>query len=294
MIEQGRFSLNRIVYPRLDIAGFFELASRLGIRKVELRNDIPGGILDGQSPEQVRTLAKKNSVKIITINALQNFNNASQLPELLGELTELLKVAVSVECEAVILCPSNSKSDRRSREQILEETVGALKTFRPYFEESGLFGYLEPLGFMNCSLRSLADAMNAIRESRGKNYKIVYDTFHHFIGPDTAATIEKGYDVSYTGLVHVSGVTSQVSPDQYTDDVRVMLGPEDRIGNIKQIALLDKLGYRGNISFEPFSKEVHELDIRGIEETIRQSVKFIQNMADRPASVSRASSPGTT
>jgi 2-keto-myo-inositol isomerase len=283
MIEQGRFALNRSVYPRLNIEGFFELAARLGIHKVELRNDHPAGILDRLSPQEVRSLATKNGLQIITINALQNFNNASQLPELLSELKELLQVAAAIKGEAIILCPSHSRPDPRSRELIFQETVGALKVFRPYFEESRVLGYLEPIGLTDCSLRSLVDAMNAIRESGGTCYKIVFDTFHHFTGPDTAATVEKEYDVSYTGLVHVSGVTSHASPDQYTDDARVMLSPEDRIGNVEKVALLEKLGYCGNISFEPFSREVHELDVRGIEEAIRRSISIIQNITDHPA-----------
>lgn len=286
--------MNRSVYPHLDVAGFFELAYRLGIRKVELRNDIPGGILNGRSPQELMALAKKNNIKIIAINSLENFNVASKLPDLLRELAELLKVATSIECNALLLCPSHSDSDRRSREQILEETVGALRAFRPYFEETQAFGYVEPIGVKNCSLRSLVDAMSVVRESGGECYKIVYDTFHHVTGPDTASTIEKEYDVSCTALVHASGVTRRISPDQMTDGLRGLPGPEDEIGNIRQIALLEKLGYRGNISFETFSKELHELDIRGIEETIRQSVKFIQTMVDRPPSLSRESAHGTS
>ena len=294
MIEQSRFALNRSVYPNLDVAGFFELASRAGIQKVELRNDIPGGILDGRSPQELMALAKKNNIKVIAINSVENFNVASMLPELLRQVEELVKVAGSIECEAILLCPSHSESDRRSREVIFQETVGALKALRPLLEPSKMFGFVEPIGTKECSLRSLKDAMNAIRESGGKCFKTVVDTFHHFTGPDTAATIEKELDVSSIGLVHASGVTSGMAPDLYTDAIRVLPGPDDRIDNVSQIALLERLGYHGNISFETFSKELHKLDIRGIEEAIRQSVKFLQNFADQPANLSRQTAHGTS
>ncbi len=281
MIAQDRFALNRSVYPRLDIAGFFELASRLGIRKVELRNDLPGGILDGRSAKEVSSLAKTHSIQVVTINALQNFNSAARLPALRRELDELLKVAASIECEAIILCPRHSQADGRSHDIVFKETVEALKAFRTQFEASGVLGYVEPIGLEDCSLRSLPEAVRAIRESGGACYRIVYDTFHRFTGPDTAEIVEKEYDVSYTGLVHVSGVSRRPSGDRYTDDLREMLGAEDAIGNVEQIALLEKRGYRGNISFEPFSPAVHALDVAGIEKAIRQSVQILQ--AGRPA-----------
>jgi 2-keto-myo-inositol isomerase len=283
MIQQDRFALNRSVYPHLDVAEFFALASRLGIHKVELRNDIPGGVLNGRSPEELMALAKKHGIKIIAINSVENFNVASHLPDLLRQLPELLKVATSIQADALLLCPSHSESDRRSRAQIAEETVGALKALRPYFEESKVFGYVEPIGFKECSMRSLLDAMKAIRESGRTCYKITYDTFHHVTGPDTRATIEKEYDVSCTGLVHASGVTGPTPPDQYTDGMRAMPGPGDKIDNVGQISLLEKLGYRGDISFETFSPELHKLDVRSLEDTIRKSVQYLQKMTDGPA-----------
>lgn len=281
MIAQDRFALNRSVYPRLDIAEFFALASSLGIHKVELRNDLPGGILDGRTPREVSSLAKSNRIKIITINALQSFNSAARLPALRLELKELLEIATSIECEAIILCPTHSQADSRSRDVVFQQTVDALKAFRPQFEASGVLGCVEPIGLADCSLRSLIEAVRAIRESEGTSYRIVYDTFHSYTGPDTAEIVEKDYDVSLTGLVHVSGVSRRRSSARYTDDLREMLGAEDAIGNVEQITRLEKLGYRGNISFEPFSPEVHRLDREGIEKAIRQSVGILQGCGDR-------------
>jgi len=223
MIAQDRFALNRSVYPGPDIAGFFELASQLDIRKVELRNDHPGGILDGRSPTQVDSLARAHRVRVITINALQDFNVGARLPALRLELEGLLEVAASIACEAIILCPSHSLADGRSRDIAFRETVDALKAFRPLFEASGVKGYVEPIGMKDCSLRSIIEATRAIRESGGGCFRTVYDTFHHFTGPDTDETIEKKYDVAFAGLVHVSGVSRANTPSP-TKKLRVGCG----------------------------------------------------------------------
>jgi 2-keto-myo-inositol isomerase len=284
MIDQNRFALNRSVYPRLDLAGFFELASRVGIQKVELRNDLSTGIIDTHSAEEVRSLEQKFNIRTITINRLPEFNAASPPPQLFAELKALLNLAVAISCDAIILVPTRSNSDTRSREQVFQDTVKALKNFRPFFEQSGVFGYIETLGFSDCSLRSLVDAMMAIRESGGTHYKVTYDTFHHYLGPDTPASIQQAFDVSYLGLVHVSGVTHDAPPGQLTDSHRVMVDAGDKLGNIRQLALLEKLGYRGNISFEPFAREIQELDLHRVEEVIRESLAFIQNMTGRTVS----------
>ena len=50
MIERSRIGLNRVIYPRLNLANFFKFTADLGVSKVELRNDLPGkGIIDAGS-----------------------------------------------------------------------------------------------------------------------------------------------------------------------------------------------------------------------------------------------------
>ena len=61
-------------------------------------------------------------------------------------------------------------------------------------------GFVEPLGFAECSLRSKKMAIQAIRESGQDVYRLVHDTFHHFLGPDDRIFPAE------TGIVHISGV----------------------------------------------------------------------------------------
>ncbi|MCG2821676.1 MAG: TIM barrel protein, partial [Candidatus Atribacteria bacterium] len=143
------------------------------------------------------------------------------------------------------------------------------------FKDSGMQGYLEPLGFEECSLRSIVTAMRAIQESGYPVYKIVQDTFHHHIGPDTFDTIENDYDISYTGLVHISGVECNLPVGEYRDNHRILVSEQDKLQTKEQIALLLKLGYAGNISFEPFSQKVQEMEIEKIKSAIDHSIEYI-------------------
>jgi len=195
--------------------------------------------------------------------------------ETIKELKKLINLSLSIGCKAIVLCPNNDVNDKRGSEEIFEETVKALKSFGPLFQDSGMRGYLEPLGFKESSLRSLVTAMKAIQESNYSVYKTVHDTFHHYIGPDTFDTIKNDYDISYTGLVHISGVESNVPVEEYRDNHRVLVTEQDRLQTKKQIELLLKLGYAGNISFEPFSEKIQEMEIEKIKSAINHSIECI-------------------
>ena len=282
MLDKSRFALNRIIYPKAKLEDFFQLASDLGLHKVELRNDLEDphdltdrGIIDDYEPEQVRELLEDYSLKVLTINALQKFNFASLLSKLTEELKELIALARSIKCEAIVLCPSNDPNDRRDEDRIFSETITALKTFGPLFIDSGLLGYVEPLGFPESSLNSIAAVRKMIQEAGFSIYKIVHDTFHHYIGPDTSSTLKNDYDISYTGLVHISGVEEPKSAAGYRDDQRVIVTYRDRLNSREQIGLLLSLGYQGDISFEPFSREVQNLRPGELKAALEASINYI-------------------
>jgi 2-keto-myo-inositol isomerase len=276
MMERSRFSLNRIIYPDLNLEDFFKFTADLGLNKVELRNDLPGKeVIDTYSPEEIKDLLKKYGIEILTINALQKFNLGVVLQQAIKELKELINLSLSIGCKAIVLCPNNEVNDRRNSKEIFKETVGALKSFAPLFEESNLLGYVEPLGFKESSLSSLVTAMNAIKEAGCPNYKIVHDTFHHYIGPDTFDIIEDKYNLSYTGLVHISGVESVIPTEQYRDNHRILVSVQDRLKSKEQIELLIKLGYNGDISLEPFAKEVQKMEREEIKSAIDKSIGYI-------------------
>ncbi|UCF96320.1 MAG: TIM barrel protein [Spirochaetaceae bacterium] len=260
MLQRAQISLNRIAYPNIDLKEFLALAHELDLRMVELRNDLPGGgIIDDMEPEEVLELAARFELSIVTINALQKFNLLDHLPAALRELEVLLDLAVAIRCPAIVLCPLNDSADTRDAQQRYEETVRCLQAFQPMFADTSLMGYVEPLGFSESSLSSLISAQTAIRESGASCYRIVYDTFHHFIGPESAEQLGTKLDIGLIGLIHASGVTADLPRSQYRDEHRGFITPEDRFENLEQIESLLKRGFSGTVSLEPFSTLVQKL-----------------------------------
>jgi 2-keto-myo-inositol isomerase len=259
-----RFALNHMAAPQLALAEFFALANRTGLRDVEIRNDIVDRpILDGTAASAVETAAKAAGVTILTINALQRFNDWNRERE--REAIALADYARACGAGAIILVPVNDGSGQADgdRQRNVRRALGALK---PILDDRGILGLVEPLGFAACSLRFKSEAAAAI-DATGGGFRLVHDTFHHHLAGEVETF------PALTGLVHISGVDDPtLAIGDMRDANRVLVGPADRVDNIAQIRALRAAGYAGPISFEPFAAELRTL--RDPAAAIRASMDF--------------------
>lgn len=263
-----KFALNHMTAPTMPIADLFDFALSLGIDAVEIRNDLAGNaILDGTKPGEIRKLAEDRGIEIISINALQRFNEWTE-PRA-READELVAYARDCGAKALVLVPKNDGTGRAEgrRQQNLREALAALK---PLLQEAGVTGLVEPLGFTICSLRSKQEAAEAIEAVDGTGaFKLVHDTFHHHLAGEAALF------PAMTGLVHMSGVTDPaVSVADMRDSHRVLVDDDDRLDTVGQIRALRAASYGGPLSFEPFAPSVHALTDPGA--AVRESIDYIR------------------
>ena len=269
MATEIRFALNHMAAPKLRLGAFFALARKLGITEVEIRNDLAGNaILDGTSPADVKAAAAAEGVTIISINALQRFNEWTSERE--AEAIQLADYARGCGARTLVLVPKNDGTGRANGERQGNLRV-ALKALAPLLQARGLIGLVEPLGFEICSLRLKSEAAEAIKATGGQGvFRLVHDTFHHHL----AGEGEMFPDM--TGLVHISGVSDRsVAVPDMRDSHRVLVDAQDRLDNIGQIRALMAAGYTGPLSFEPFASEVHALS--SAEPALRTSMEFIRS-----------------
>ncbi|MGA2380212.1 MAG: TIM barrel protein [Spirochaetia bacterium] len=277
MIEKKRFALNRIACPSLDLEDFFRFTTDLGLSKVEIRNDLPGGaVIDGVPPAKAVELAQRHGIRILSINALQKFNLKAVQAKNQADLEKLLELASALHCTAIVMCPNNDTQDHRDARTRVEETVAALKAFGPSFTKRGIQGWVEPLGFAESSLASIVVAGETIKRSGFDCYRIVYDTFHHYLGPDTEGDIDGAFASLQAGLIHVSGVEASIPREKCRDEHRVLLSPADRMGSREQIARMVTHGYMGDISFEPFSPEVQRMRRSELAAAVKSSIEYLR------------------
>ncbi|CAB1227547.1 TIM barrel protein [Serratia liquefaciens] len=275
-IAPDRFCINRKIAPNLDLEQFFSLVKKCGLNKVELRNDMPSGkVTDNLSNDQLNALAEKYGIEIVTINALGMFNLLDDQAALLKNAEALLSQAQAIRSKALVLCPHCSAGDNRSEEQKKTDTLAALKLLAPLFRQYGVQGYVEPLGFGISSLRSSLLTQSLIRDS-GAPYKIVLDTFHHYLSDVTQPEFDAQIQIDGIGLVHLSGVEDLRAKSALSDEERIMLSDKDRLESKKQVQNLERLGYTGIYAFEPFSSQLDSWTAADIEREIRQSIALLQ------------------
>ncbi len=264
--------LNRIIHPRLTFQEFAVLATLCGCSHIELRNDLDGvGLYDNLTTVEALHILTENRLSLESINALQNFNDRTEMLQLRREeLRDLLEAARALNCRSIVLCPVNGLGVSEDLQQWDDQTRFALTSYGPLFEEYGMLGYVECLGFPQSSLRSKAKAVRAIEESGYSHcYKLVHDTFHHALAGEAELFPEQ------TGLVHVSGVLPNTHQKPLSDSDRVLVTPLDVLESKKQVQALLDGGYKGVISFEPFNSTIQQLDQEVLVEQVKESIAYL-------------------
>ncbi|WP_371356503.1 TIM barrel protein [Pseudomonas chlororaphis] len=258
MSQPLRFALNRMVAPRLSLPAFIELAVTLKADAIEIRNDLAGvEIEDGTPPQQLRQLCAAHGIQVLSINALYPFDVWND--ERRAQALKLAAYARDCGARGLVMCPLNDRADTRNEAERSAGLRTALTELAPILREHGILGFIEPLGFEECSLRRKRTAVEAIRAIGGLDvFRLVHDTFHHHLAG------EQEFFPELTGLVHISGVEDREAPlASIRDGHRVLVGEGDILGNAAQIETLLERGYSGHLSFEPFADSVHGLvDIR--------------------------------
>ncbi|SDU91716.1 TIM barrel protein [Pseudomonas mucidolens] len=270
MNKPMRFALNRMVAPGLSLPAFIDLAVTLKCAAIELRNDLAGiEIEDGTPATRVRELCEAKGITVLSINALYPFDVWND--ERRAQVVRLAAYARDCGAQGLVMCPLNDPADPRNDAQRAMGLRTALSELAPILREHGLLGFIEPLGFEECSLRRKRVAVEAIKAIGGLDvFRLVHDTFHHHLSS------EHEFFPELTGLVHISGVEDRDAPlSSIRDGHRVLVGEGDILGNAAQIETLLNTGYRGYLSFEPFAESVHGL--ADIQQALSASMAHLQN-----------------
>lgn len=247
------FALNHMTVARQGYRDVIELASELGCVGIEFRNDLAGPLFEGDVPEVVAKLTSDAGLRILGLSEVKMFNVWSA--DKAQEAEALMRIAQAIGAESISLIP---RCDGHGCGEVERQSNlrTALTELLPMLDDFNLTGLIEPLGFAHSSLRLKSEAVAAVSEIGGESrFKLVHDTFHHYLAE------EEDLFPNATGIVHVSGVEDRsLSKNDIGDEHRVLVGENDILGNVEQVSALVAQGYRGPVSFEVFSPDIHALE----------------------------------
>ncbi|MEM7025479.1 MAG: TIM barrel protein [Pseudomonadota bacterium] len=260
------YAINHTVAPNKSITELIALAKTLELDAIELRNDLPGVSITDTTPELVRKEADAAGVHILSINALQRFNDWNDARA--AEARTLAAHARDCGAEMLVLCPVNEAGFMPSETDRSNALRGALRGLTPILEKADVLGVIEPLGFETSSLRFKSEAVEAIEDVEGNDrFRIAHDTFHHYLVGEPHLLPD------WTALVHLSGVDVEMPLADLRDPHRTLIDAADQLGNLAQIYALLSGGYGGPFSFEPFSASIQNSD--DIVADLQRSMHFI-------------------
>lgn len=262
------FGLNHMAVRGLDVGAFCALASSLGCAGIEIRKDTSHENFTESLANKIAGTTVENGLNVIAVSEIGAFDDFND--QKFEEAKSLISIASQMGADAVSFIPRNDgfKSSASERKQNLKMI---LQKLQPVLSGAGIKGFIEPLGFESASIRFKSEVVEVIEELGFEDvFKIIHDTFHH------ALAGEGQVFASHTGLVHISGVEDQkIEFANMQDDDRVLVGAKDRLGNIEQLQELQAAGYKGPVSFEPFSPMVQNASDPKAE--LERSMKFIED-----------------
>lgn len=268
------FALNHMTTPRGSARDLLDMAGTLGCAGIELRNDLDGPLFDGETPEAFAERAADAGLQIYGLAEITRFNVT--LADNLAQAKALIATAARCSAQGVALIPQVSEGVMSGAEQ-RAALHAALLMLQPILEDHGVRGLIEPLGFVQSTLRHKADAM-AVLDALGRPacFGLIHDTFHHHIAGDTDIYPE------LTAVIHISGVSDpQPQAEEMTDAHRGLIGSDDRLGNVAQLRAFAQAGFSGPASFEAFAPDVHTMTDPAT--ALAGSIAFITSQLAAPA-----------
>lgn len=254
-------ALNHMTTPQLDWRAFVQLARDLGCIGVEFRNDI-GPLFEGDHPAEVGAELAAQGLRLLALAEVKRFNDWSA--DKAQELEALIAIAKACGAERISLIPRNDNVACTPEESRAACHI-ALQAILPILTHHDIDALVEPLGFASSSLRDKAILAEVIDDlGAGDRVAIVHDSFHHALA---------GFGPIFpelTGLVHISGITQPLALNDMRDAHRVLVDHDDLIANLGQLRALQRAGYKGPVSYEVFSPQIHALPdpARALRESI--------------------------
>lgn len=246
-------AINHVTTPDLSFDALIALARDLGCVGIEVRTDLKAALFDGQDPTLAGQVARDAGLEILALAEIKAFNDWSDAKAV--EADGLMAAASACGAQGISLIPRNDGLGLGNGERQANLRI-ALRELKPMLDAHGLLGFVEPLGFEHCSMQYKSEAVEIIEALNADHcFKLVHDTFHHHLAGGGPVFPD------HTGIVHVSGVAiAGIPAREMTDQHRLLVDGQDRLGSVHQVEALLASGYHGPISMEAFAPEVHALN----------------------------------
>lgn len=213
---------------------------------------------EGHSVGSLSALFRQAGVRPVSINSIEfiTFRSPEEYEAIRERCRSLCGSAASLGAEKIVVVPSPTPGGTSSRE-IEVESVRVLRDLSEVAAPYGIKLAFEFLGFGWCSVRTLGQCWQIVRETDRDNIGLVVDTCHFYAGGSSLEAIDP-VDPSKLFIFHVNDVESR--PKETIEDAHRLLPGEGVIPLDDILTHLKATGFDGLCSIELFRPAYWERD----------------------------------
>jgi 2-keto-myo-inositol isomerase len=248
-----RLAINGACTMTSDLPTDLLAASAAGFRYLEIWAAKADRFLKENSPEDLDTLFRKNSIKPASINSVEFITfRGPNYGGIQARTRELCALAQKLGCPSVVVVPSPTPTRETSWDEIRAESVRVLKDLGVIAAGFGVALAFEPLGFGWCSVRTARAGADIVQQVGMENVGQVLDACHFYGAGSQMDEIDR-LDPRSIFIFHLDDV-EDLPKEAITDARRLMPGtgalPLDDI-----CRRMRKIGFDGLTSVELFRPE---------------------------------------
>jgi 2-keto-myo-inositol isomerase len=205
--------------------------------------------LETHSLEELKELFTSHGLKPVSINSIEHIAFRGEgYPLIQAQCIRYSKIAQAIGCDKIVVVPSPTPAGATWAD-IKRESVKVLRDLAAIAQQDGVKLAFEFLGQADCSVPTLAQCWEIVKEVNLPNIGLVLDTFHFYAGSSTLDSILK-VDPGKLLIFHINDSEDLPKP-QLTDAQRLLPG-EGVIPLLDILANLRTIGFDGLCSIELF------------------------------------------
>lgn len=238
----------------IDIAA----AGSAGFAGLEIWASKMDAYLESATIDDLRALFERAHVRPASINSIEfiTFRPAAEYEGIRARCQELCARAKVLGCDKIVVVPSPTPQGATWKD-IRSESVRVLRELSAVAAPSGVSLAFEFLGFGWCSVRTLEQCWEIVRQTDRQNIGLVIDTCHFYAGGSRVESIAQ-VDPDKILIFHINDVEER--PLDTIEDAHRLLPGEGVIPLHDIVTALHKTGFDGLCSVELFRPEYWERD----------------------------------
>jgi 2-keto-myo-inositol isomerase len=201
--------------------------------------------------DELDALFRKHGVAPASINSIEfiTFRSPQEYAQIRLRCKQLCAWAQDLGCDKVVVVPSPTPAAGASRSEIRQDSVRVLRELGEVAQSYGVSLAFEFLGFRWCSVRTLAQSWEIVRETARDNVGLVIDTCHFYAGGSSLRSILK-VPAEKILIFHINDVEAR--PKATIEDAHRLLPGEGVIPLADILQHLKQTGFDGLCSIELF------------------------------------------